>query len=219
MSPKALVFDMDGTLLNTLEDLAEATNRTLNQHGYSTHPIDAYRHFVGSGARELIRRALPESARDDTTVEACLATFNAWYNEHWNVNTHLYDGISELLDLAVKENLKIAVLTNKPQAFALQCQDVFLNQWSIDVMQGQEPGLPLKPDAAISQRVTDALQVEPGEVWYFGDSDVDMKTAKNAGYYAIGVTWGFRSSQELADAGAEKLINHPNEIIKELESR
>ena len=214
MKPKALVFDMDGTLLDTLNDLSTATNQALKQHGFDSHPVNAYRHFVGSGARELVRRALPAATKENTAIiDACLASFNEWYQAHWNTQTQLYDGIAELLNFACEQNLKIAVLTNKPQAFAVQCQQAFLDNWPLTCVQGQQPGLALKPAAEISARVTQALAVEPAEVWYFGDSDVDMQTALNAGYRAIGVTWGFRSAEELLAAGADKLVDHPREII------
>ena len=213
MTIKACVFDMDGTLLNTLDDLATSANTVLRQHGFDSHPVEAYRTFVGSGVRNLILRALPENAREETTVETCLAAFKTHYDNHWADQTHLYDGLTETLDQLTKQGLKLAILTNKPQPFAELCVDKFLGRWTWDIVQGQQEGLPIKPDAAVSQKVTDALKVAPGEVLYFGDSDVDMFTARNAGYRAIGVSWGFRSIDELTQAGAEQIIHQPHQLL------
>lgn len=212
MTYKALVFDMDGTLLNTLADLAAATNKALQSHGYAKQPVDAFRFFVGSGARNLIRRALPEIAQTEANVEACLETFETFYQTHWDVHTHLYDGIAELLDEATERNLPMAVLTNKPQAFANHCVKRFLSRWSWRIVQGQQPHLAVKPSREMSAPVTNALNVSPEDVLYIGDSDVDMQTARNAGYKAVGVSWGFRPEQELIDSGAEVIIHQPTEL-------
>ncbi|EAR08836.1 HAD family hydrolase [Reinekea blandensis] len=213
MTIKACVFDMDGTLLNTLDDLATSANTVLRQHGFDPHPVEAYRTFVGSGVRNLIIRALPENARNEATIDACLAAFKIHYDTHWADQTHLYEGLTDTLDQLTKQGLKLAILTNKPQPFADLCVDKFLGRWTWNIVQGQQDGLPIKPDAAVSQKVTDALEVSPAEVLYFGDSDVDMFTARNAGYRAIGVSWGFRSIDELNQAGAEQIIHQPHELL------
>ncbi|MDX1342750.1 MAG: HAD family hydrolase [Reinekea sp.] len=213
MTLKALVFDMDGTLLNTLEDLADSTNAALCKHGFPTKEIDKYRFFVGSGARELIRRALPTSQQTDDTIDQVLADYKQHYDGNWANKTHLYAGIADALSFAQAHDLQLAILTNKPQAFANLCVQHFLPDWSFTVVQGQVDGVAHKPSAEVSARVTEALQVKPEQVLYFGDSDIDMQTAQNAGYQAIGVTWGFRDAEELLQAGASQLIHDPIEII------
>jgi phosphoglycolate phosphatase len=214
MNYKALVFDMDGTLLNTLEDLADATNTALAEHGFAAQPTEAYRYFVGSGARNLVMRALPEKHRDSATVEACLATYKKHYNANWASKTHVYSGVKVLLDTVIEKKLALAILTNKPQAFADQCVEHFLADWHWQVVQGQIEGVAIKPSAEISNRVTQQLNVAPEEVLYIGDSNVDMDTAKNAGYTSVSVTWGFRTEQELRDAGANHLVHSPAEILE-----
>lgn len=212
MIAEACVFDMDGTLLNTLEDLADCANAAIAEYGFQPHPVGDYRLLVGGGARNLITRALPENARSETQITACLSSFKTLYDQRWAQRTHLYDGVKEALNQVTGAGLRVAVLTNKPQAFADLCVDRFLGAWTWDIVQGQQDGLPVKPAKAISDRVTNALQVSPDRILYLGDSDVDMHTARNAGYKAIGVTWGFRSEQELREAGAEQIIHHPDEI-------
>lgn len=212
MTIKALVFDMDGTLLNTLEDLADSTNYVLAQHGFPTQDTEKYCYFVGSGARELIRRALPENARDDQTIATLLADYKTHYDTNWANKTHLYEGITDALQHAVTLGLKLAILTNKPQPFADLCVQHFLADIPFDMVQGQVDGVPHKPDAAMSSRVTAALNVQPSEVLYFGDSNVDMLTAQNGGYQSVGVTWGFRPEQELRAAGARHILHRPNDI-------
>jgi len=211
---KALVFDMDGTLLNTLEDLADSTNFPLQQHNFPIHHTSAYRHFVGSGARELVSRAMPLELRKEDQILAVLNTFKDHYDNNWCNQTSLYKGMAELLNWAVQNKLKLAIITNKPQQFASKCVELFLSDWHFDFVQGQQDGIPHKPDAAMSTPVTDALKLLPSEIMYLGDSDIDMFTAQNGGYKAVGVTWGFRSEEELTTAGAEHIIHSPLETVE-----
>lgn len=170
--------------------------------------------LVGSGARKLVERALPEEARNPETIDVCLAAYKEHYNENWANKTRLYDGLAEVLNQLSTSTLKFGILTNKPKDFADECVKHFLSSWTWQIVQGQEEGIALKPSADISRLVTEALAVEPSEVLYLGDSDVDMLTAKNAGYTSVGVTWGFRTEQELVGAGAEHIVHAPSEIIE-----
>lgn len=215
MEYKAVVFDMDGTLLDTLEDLADAMNKVLEGAGFPRHPLSAYRDFVGSGASQLVRRALPADARDDDTVHAaCLRSFLAEYEISWNVKTRLYEGLSALLDGLAAKNIPMAVLTNKPQAFADLCMREFLSTWPFAVTMGQVPGVPVKPDPAGPRILIERLGVRPEEILYLGDTDVDMRTAVNAGMYPVGVLWGFRPQEELVCSGAATTIAHPLELMR-----
>lgn len=215
MKYKAVVFDMDGTLLDTLEDLADAMNRVLEARGLPVHPVDAYRFFVGSGARNLVLHTLPAD-RQDLAAE-CLQGFLKEYEANWKVKTRLYDGVAELLDALTARNIPMAVLTNKPQEFAELCMKAFLPAWDFALTLGQMPGVPVKPDPAGPRQVIRHLGVAPEEILYLGDTDVDMRTAVGAGMYPVGVTWGFRPAGELTAAGAAALIAHPLELLELLD--
>ncbi len=214
MRCKAVVFDMDGTLLDTLEDLAEAMNRVLERQGFPTHPVESYRRFVGSGAGQLVARALPAEAQEGSIRRRSLEAFLSEYGANWKTKTRLYEGISGLLDALCSRNLALAVLTNKPQAFAELCVHEFLSGWPFGLILGQQPGVPVKPDPTAPRQLLRYLGVLPEEVLYLGDTDVDMFTAVNAGMYPIGVLWGFRTGEELRMAGARETIAHPMELMR-----
>jgi len=213
MKYKAVVFDMDGTLLDTLDDLADAMNRVLSSHGFPTHPVQAYKNFVGSGAKQLVARTLPAGAGEEELNAQCLQEFLNEYERNWNVKTRLYEGIPGLLDALAGRGIPMAVLTNKPQDFADLCMQAFLARWTFAMTLGQMPGVPVKPDPAGPRQVIAHLGVRPEEILYLGDTDVDMHTAVNAGMYPVGVLWGFRPKEELLGSGAKTLIRHPLELL------
>ena len=150
---------------------------------------------------------------DEAQVERCLAAFEEQYARNWARQTRLYEGIGALLEHARDRGLALAILTNKPQIFADQCVEHFLARWPWQLVQGQVDGLAVKPSTDVSNRVTAALVLAPEEIFYLGDSDVDMYTARNAGYFAVGVTWGFRSETELRAAGAQAIVHRPDQIL------
>jgi phosphoglycolate phosphatase len=209
----AVLFDLDGTLLDTLRDIGDACNRVLVERGYPPHPIDAYRYLVGDGARMLWARALPESHRDDATIETCLAAYIQEYARGWNVNTQPYEGIGEMLDALVERGLKLAVLSNKPHPFTVQCVDTFLARWQFHAVRGQSDAFPRKPDPASARHVAQQLGTTPDRVCYVGDTATDMQTATAAGMYPVGVLWGFRERDELEANGAKRIIAHPRELL------
>ncbi len=214
---KAVIFDMDGTLLDTLEDIALAMNHTLARHGLPLYPIAAYRHFVGSGASELTRRVLPPDT-PETIRQHILADFLARYRETWNIHTRLYPGIPELLDLLIARGLHLAVLTNKPQEFAERCMAAYLAHWPFQLVLGLDGVTPPKPHPAGPQRIMSHLGLPATAFLYLGDTDVDMSTAREVGMFAVGVTWGFRPEAELVAAGANAIIHHPHEAASLLEA-
>ena len=213
MKYKAVVFDLDGTLLNTLEDLADSLNRVLQAKGLPTHALEAFRYFVGSGAAKLVSRALPPEARNDELCADCLAAFRKEYQQNWNRKTRPYKGVAELLDGLTAQGIAMAVLTNKPQHFAELCIREFLSDWRFTMILGQRDGVPMKPDPAGSQEILRRLDIPAQACLYVGDSDVDMTTGPNANMLPVGVTWGFRSEEELREAGAAKVIHHPTDLL------
>jgi phosphoglycolate phosphatase len=217
MSYQAVIFDLDGTLLDTLEDIGDAVNRVLSSQGFPVHPIDAYRFFVGDGVVKLIARALPEDKRDAETIRSCLDAYRADYSRHWNVKTRLYDGVSAMLDALTARGLKLAILSNKPHEFTQECVREFLSTWSFDTVIGQRDGGPLKPDPAGALAIARTLGIIPAACLYLGDTAVDIKTAIAAGMTPVGVLWGFRPMEELRESGATILIQQPLEILGHLE--
>lgn len=217
MPYQAAIFDMDGTLLDTLEDIAQAMNHTLARHGLPRHPLEAYRQMVGSGAQELVHRALPPDATPELRQQV-LEGFLARYRSAWNVHTRLYPGIAELLDALTARGLALTVLTNKPQEFAQRCMDAYLAAWPFALTLGMDGTIPPKPHPEGPRRIMAHLRLPASAFLYLGDTDVDMHTARNAGMLAVGVTWGFRPEAELTAAGAQAILHHPLELLALLDT-
>jgi phosphoglycolate phosphatase len=211
---RAVLFDLDGTLLDTLEDLGNGVNRILAKNGYPTHTLAAYRNFIGDGAATLITRALPEDKRNNATISACLEAFREDYNRNWNVKTKPYDGVPEMLETLKARGLKIAVLSNKLHDFTKRCVTALLSNWNFNVVLGHGDGIPLKPDPAGALEVADYLRIPPTDFLFLGDSAVDMKTAIAASMFPVGALWGFRPAEELKESGAKVLIEKPSEILQ-----
>jgi len=211
---KAVIFDLDGTLLDTLEDLADSVNRVLQDKGLPPHPTEAFRYFVGNGAAMLVSRALPPEKRNDELTADCLEAFRREYNRNWNMKTKPYNGVSELLDALTAKHIEMAVLTNKPQHFAELCIQEFFSGWKFAVILGQRDGVSMKPDPAGPREIIRCLDIPSQDFLYLGDSDVDMRTAVNANMVPIGAMWGFRSEKELREAGAIEVIARPVELLK-----
>ena len=213
MRYKAILFDLDGTLLDTLEDIGNAANRVLAENGFPTHDLDVYRYFIGEGAAWLITRSLPEENRDKETILTCLNAFREDYGQNWNIKTKPYPGVAEMMNALTSRGLKMAILSNKPDDFTKQCAQTLLATWTFDVVLGARDGVPRKPDPLSALEVAAHLKVAPSDFLYLGDSAVDMKTATAAGMFPVGALWGFRSADELQEGGARKLIGHPFEIL------
>lgn len=218
MKYRAIIFDLDGTLLNTLDDLGNAVNRTLEAEGLPTHPIAAYRYFVGNGARTMIRRALPEERRDEATTTRCLEIFRDDYARHWNVDTKPYDGVADMLDALAARDLRLAVLSNKPDADTKRCVAELLPNWEFELVLGQRDGIPHKPDPTGAIEIAEALGVPASTILYVGDTAVDMQTAAAARMFPAGALWGFRPRQELEASGARAFLAHPLEILAILDA-
>jgi phosphoglycolate phosphatase len=217
MPYRAALFDLDGTLLDTLEDIVNAVNRVLAGKGFPTHELDVYRYFVGDGSAMLINRALPEEKRTDDVIRGCLKQFLEDYGRNLNIKTKPFEGIPEMLDALKDRGLKMAILSNKPHELTKQCATKLLSNWNFDVVIGQRNGVPPKPDPAGALEVADRLNIPPADFLYVGDSGVDMKTAAASGMFPVGVLWGFRSMGELKDNGSLALVDHPSEILNLLD--
>lgn len=210
---KAILFDLDGTLLNTIDDLASAVNYTLTTLNYPTFAVDEYKYKVGNGMRKLIERSLPENHKTNQEIDKALSVFMPYYNEHKMDKTAPYDGITELLEELKKRGIKTAVVTNKAHSAAKALIDeVFPGLF--DEVTGQKDGVPTKPNPIAVFNTVDALGVTADECLFVGDSGVDMQTAKNAGIFAVGVLWGFRKADELNQNGADAIISIPMQLLE-----
>ncbi len=214
---KAILFDLDGTLVNSLEDLADSTNFALKQNDFPTHETEEFKYFLGDGMKKLIFRALPADKRDEETVLDTLKIFMNRYREHYMDKTIPYGGIVSLLKEIKKLGIKTAVVSNKAQEMALMVANKLLGD-NFEIICGKQENFPTKPDPALTLEVISELGVAPNECLFVGDSGMDMKVAKNAGCVAVGVLWGFRKEDELTENGANYVINNPNLILKILEN-
>lgn len=211
MKYTTVIFDLDGTLLNTLGDLADAVNAAIVPRGLAPATTEQVRQRVGNGIRNLILRSMPEGT-PDAEIDACLAEFRAHYNDHMMNRTVPYDGVADVLRALKAAGLRIAVLSNKydPASKALIAHYF---PGLVDLTFGERPGVLRKPDPTSCREVMETLGASPEETVYIGDSAVDMNTAKNAGVFSIGVTWGFRSREVLIESGAGVLADTPYELI------
>ena len=214
MEFKAVIFDLDGTLLNSLEDIACSVNKILATHDLPTHKPDDYKIFVGSGISELMTRALPEEERNPDTIDDYVKKFREEYARNWNAKTKPYAGIAAMLDELVSRKIKIAVLSNKLHAFTKQCVDKLLPRWKFNIVMGLQNDIPPKPDPASALQIAKQLNIDPPHILYVGDSDIDMKTAVAACMHPVGVLWGFRTKEELQKNGAKTLIEKPQELLE-----
>ena len=211
---KAVIFDLDGTLLDTLGDLAASGNAILADRGLPTHPVDDFRYFIGDGMRNLVERIFPDDAKpSESELDAALADYKNAYEQRWNLTTKPYDGVPELLDELSANGVPLGVLSNKAHAFTEKCVDAFLADWKWTAVLGQREGIPRKPDPAGALEAAATMGVTPENCVFVGDSGVDMQTATNAGMIAVAALWGFRSAEELTAAGAAFLIEKPADLL------
>lgn len=202
-----IIFDLDGTLLNTLDDLREAANFALKECGYPERTIDEIRRFVGNGVEMLIRRAVPDSTPEDK-IQECLAIFKIYYLHNSNNYTKPYDGIIDLLKTLKKKGFKIAVLSNKfDKAVKKLCKDYFFGL--IDLAVGQSPDVSQKPSPDGIYKIIKELNADKSKTVLIGDSETDAETAQNAEIYFVGVLWGYRDEKTLTKAGAKEFVSSP----------
>ena len=218
MTIKAVLFDLDGTVLNTLDDIADSANFALEQYGYSIHPVDAYRYFVGNGVDNLIKVILPEDARTPEIFQSLKKTYIERYDAHSLDKTRPYDGVPEMIAELKSMPLKLAVASNKPDDASKFTVSRTFAEGIFDIVAGGKSGVPLKPNPAIIHGILDEFGVPPSEALFVGDTSVDLETAENAGCVSVGVLWGFRP-EEVSSSGANFVIAHPSEIIELIKGR
>ncbi|MBU2538912.1 MAG: HAD family hydrolase [Proteobacteria bacterium] len=214
---KSVLFDLDGTLVDSLTDLADSMNRVLTRQGLPCHPVQAYRYFVGDGITNLVQRALPIEARKQDIIEGCVRQMRQEYALHWADTTRPYPGIAELLDTLTSLGIQIAILSNKPDALTQKVVRTLLPRWNFDAVAGARETIPRKPDPAGAFRIAKLLHRDPADFLYVGDTNTDMQTARAAGMFAIGVLWGFRTADELQKNGAQTLLGAPLDLCSLLE--
>lgn len=209
---KAVIFDLDGTLVNSLNDLADSVNIVLASYNLPTHDVESYKYRVGNGIRKLMQRSLPEDKQD--LLDEALEKFKAVYARHNMDKTRPYEGITELLEKLRAQNIKLGVCTNKHDEAAKVIIKALFGEDIFDEIIGDKQGLKRKPDPGKVLTMAQNWNLQPQEIAYLGDSGVDMQTAVNAGMLAVGVLWGFRTEAELKENGADILISSPLELLQ-----
>jgi len=210
---KAILFDLDGTLLDTLDDLATSMNIVLARLGLPVHPREHYRYFVGDGMEVLARRVLPEALRTPEMIRRCSEGMRDEYQGRWAVASRPYDGIGDLLPALSSRGLVLNILSNKPDGFTRLMVDHFLAAVTWRQVRGARPGVAQKPDPAGALAIAGELGLRPDQFLYLGDTNTDMMTATAAGMFPVGALWGFRTREELAQSGAKTLLSHPLDLL------
>jgi phosphoglycolate phosphatase len=214
MNFEAVIFDLDGTLLDTIADLTDSMNIALNHFGFPGHDAETCKMFVGDGVEMFAFRALPEKSRDQAMVNKCASLMRQEYRNRWAKKTHPYEGIPELLNELTRRNLKMAILSNKPDDSTKEMVAELLSKWRFHPVAGAQLSVPKKPDPTLAIHISQQLQVPPEQFLYLGDTGTDMRTAQGAGMFAVGALWGFRSAEELMSSGAQVLVEHPREVLR-----
>ena len=213
MDFKAVIFDLDGTLLYTLEDLADSMNCVLERNRLPQHELAAYKYFVGDGIDMLVRRALPFEIADDEELNRFIREMKSEYAGRWTQKTRPYPGIPEVLDAFSAGGFELAVLSNKPDEATRHIIQAFLPGVSFRRVIGATSGKPKKPDPTVALEIADRLRIAPARFIYVGDTSIDMRTAVAAGMFPVGALWGFRPAEELIAAGAELLVSKPASLL------
>lgn len=209
-----VIFDLDGTLLDTLEDLADATNWVCAQHGWPTHPVEDYKYFIGNGAGKLLERAAPKDVELTQELRSqMMEQFTQRYTAHKQDKTAPYPGISRALERLKEAGVTMAVLTNKPDGAARPIVEGYF-PGVFQAVQGALPGVPTKPDPTALCKLMERIGAQKENTLFVGDSNVDIQTAKNGGLHSCGVLWGFRTREELLGEGADELAHTAEELTE-----
>lgn len=213
MKFKGIIFDLDGTLVNSLEDISDAMNKVLQGLNFPTHTYDTYQYFIGSGLRNLVSKALPATNNSDEQIEICFECMINEYREMCTLKTKPYDGIVELLENLTSQNIKMAVFSNKADELTKKiASEIFPNHF--DTAVGLSTEALKKPNPFEALEIGKKWNLKPEEILFVGDSDIDMQTAVNANMFPVGVTWGYRTEEELKNSGAKLVVNTASELIE-----
>lgn len=210
---KAFIFDLDGTLIDSLADIAESINRMLDARGYPRSDVELFRQMVGDGMEKLVERALPEAVRSEELIQVCVEEYRANYDQLWNAQTKPYEGIVEMLAALKGRGTKLGVISNKAHRFTVPMTEHFFGKGCFDHILGQRNDVPRKPAPDGAHEMAAFLGLKTDEMAYVGDSGIDMAFAKSSGMRAVGVRWGFRSEAELREHGADVLISRPADLF------
>jgi len=213
MKHTAVIFDLDGTLIDSLEDLADSANQALDKYGLNGHPIDAYKKFIGNGMRQLVKNASPKNT-EDSIIDSILQDLRCIYNKNYINKTHPYENIHSMLENLKELGIKMAVCSNKPHNLTNEIIEKIIGKDYFGVIFGEREGIPRKPDPTSLLEAAKYLKTEPEKTIYLGDSGGDMICAEKAGMLSAGALWGFREKDELIECGAQLLLSNPMELLE-----
>ena len=217
MKIKSIIFDLDGTLIDSIQDIADSCNAILQKHGYEIHPLESYIKWIGEGAKLLVERALPAGVGPDT-VEKSLEEYIPYYKEHSTIKTSLFPGVAEMLDYFIQNEIPVSILTNKPHVQTVKIVEHYLSKWPFQFIFGQRENVPKKPAPDVALQIASRTKVKPNEVLFVGDSKTDVKTAVNANMQVVGVTWGYGTIESMKEAGCDHFVESAEEIINIVKS-
>ena len=210
---EGIIFDLDGTLIDSLLDLANSGNALLERHGWPVHAAEEYKKFIGSGAPKLVERIIPAKQRNAQKIEELTLEFKALYRDNCDITSRAFPDIEEVV-LKLKEmGIRMAVLSNKPHELTVRCVKKMLPESCFEIIKGQVDGEPRKPDPKVALDIAREMGIDPSKFIFMGDMEIDINTAMNGGFEMVAVSWGLRSKEELKEFGAKKIIDSPEEIL------
>lgn len=219
MTFKAVIFDLDGTLLNSVEDIADSLNFTLKHHGLKEHSTEEVKDWIGEGAVELMRKAIPADKMKHLDIQRFLWEYRESYRINCTVKSRLYDGIPSMLDALVSRKIQLNILSNKPDELTILVSRHFFHRWKFQNILGMRDKVPRKPDPTAAIEIARNLGMHTSELLYIGDSGIDIETARNAKMKVVAVSWGFRMKTELELLKPDYIIDKPEELIEIIDSK